>query len=178
MAVIGGDDIVNALQEHLRKELPGMVERLGLDELGTVQTWQVLPDPREITAARHPAVSVVAAEAEAVERDRDGYSASWSASVGVFDRGADFQDTQNRIQRWAKAIRATALLGRCIPGTPFVIRWAGETSDLIPASTDNRTLAGAEVMFDVFVENALDLGDIRNPAAPPLLSTHHTIQPR
>lgn len=175
-AVIGGDDIVTALEAQLRDRIPVVVALLGLqDKLGEVRTWQVVPDADAIAAAALPAIAIVAPRmVSEPRRAPNEYSGLWSLSVGVFARGKDHLDTQTTIQSWAKVIRTAAVLSPNLPGTPIRIRWVAEEYALVPNKEQARTFAGAEVMFDASVDTALDLDGIRNAlAASPSVATVH-----
>ncbi|MGX9348156.1 hypothetical protein [Microbacterium sp. KNMS] len=175
--VIGGDDIVTALEAVLRANVPLVLDRLELAErLGEVKTWQIVPDTEAISAAEMPAIAIVAARTgEPAERTRDTYSGTWDVSVGVFDRGDDHADTQTRIQAWAKVIRVAGTLSRALPGTSIEMRWVGEAYDLLQDKSQARTIAGAEVMFDAHVSVALDLSGFRS--FPLLETVHPTVNP-
>ena len=178
MRVIGGDDIVTALDAHLREHLPDVVRALGLTELGDVATWMIVPDIDAITAAKLPAVAVVVGGmTQTPERTAQQYRGVWSASIGIFDRGSSHADTQKRIAAWAKAIRTT-FIAHPLTGTGMSVRWQGEEYDLIPSRNAARTLAGAEVMLDVTVDIAVDLTDLPPGSGPLVRSVHNrtTIQ--
>ena len=176
MSIIGGDDVVNALEKYLRTAIPEAQKLLGYEELGDIQDWQVLPDREAIAAANYPAISIAAPTAVAGDKSRSGYAAMWDVSIAVIDRDNDHQPTQNRVQRWAKVIRVAILRHTSIPGTRIQMTWTGEDTNLFSGMEDARTLGGAEVMFDAFVEHAMDLDEIRNPGGMPLVeSTHHTL---
>jgi len=181
MFAIGGDDIVRALEQHLRKQVPIARDRLGYGDsvdrtdLGDIQTWQIVPTAEAISAAKLPAVAIVSPRMGATpERSGNTYSGVWQASVGIYTRGKDHEDTQTRVAAWAKVIRTAAVM---VPmtATGLSLRWAGEEYDLVPTKQDSRTIAGAEVMFDVIVDVALDLNG--STTLPPLLSVHHDIIP-
>jgi len=178
MKVVGGDDIVRALEQVLRQNLPIVLEALELTHLGEVKTWQIVPTMEALASAKHPSIALVSPSMTAApQRSGAGgrqYTGEWRMSIGVFDRGDNHEGTQTGIQQWAKAIRVAALLTP-LTGTGISLRWAGEEYDVIPTKQDSRTIAGAEVMFDATVDVALDLTDI--PAAPPLRSVLPDVQP-
>ncbi|WOF23840.1 hypothetical protein N8K70_03930 [Microbacterium betulae] len=174
--VIGGDDIVTALEAQLKGNVPLVIEALKLERLGEVKTWQVVPDADAISAAQLPAVAIVTPRVSTQPRgSHTEYSADWEVSVGVFARGKDHEETQTQIQAWAKVLRVAALLSRTLTGTRIEMRWAGELYDLIPTKQDARTIAGAEVLFDAHVDTALDLTSLRRD--PTLISVHPNVQP-
>lgn len=178
MRVIGGSDIVNAIETHLRTYVPQVLDLLELDGLGEVGTWQVVPAPEAISAAKLPAVAIVCSDmSQDPEKSGDKYSGVWQASVGVFARGKDHADTQNTIADWAKVIRIAMIIAP-LAGTGIRIRWTGEAYDLIPDRQNARTIAGAEVMFDATVDVAVDLSDAPLLAGPPVQSVHNLVTPK
>lgn len=175
MRAIGGDDIVSALEAQLRANVPAVVTALGFEYLGEVQEWQVVPDLDALTTARFPAVAIVSPRVGASpQRGNKTYSATWQASVGVFDRDTDHKATQTRVQQWAKVLRVAALINP-LTGTGIALRWAGEEYDVVPTKQNARTIAGAEVLFDAIVDTALDLTESND--LPPLQSVHNNITP-
>ncbi|WP_221585556.1 hypothetical protein [Microbacterium sp. G2-8] len=176
MTVIGGDDIVLALEAQLKRNVPTVLEKLELEHLGEIETWQIVPDAGAIAAAALPAVAIVSPRVSTQpRRSHSEYGGDWQVSVGVFARGIDHQHTQTQVQQWAKVLRTAALMSPALPGTQIRMRWAGEEYSLIPTKEDARTIAGAEVMFDASVEVALDLANLRND--PLFLSVHPDVQP-
>ena len=175
MPIIGGDDIVNALEAHLHEAIPKAQEALKLTHLGEVKVWQILPDKDAIATSQYPAIAIVAAEAEAGERSVDGYSATWDVSVGAFARGTDHKDTQNIAQQWAKTIRYACLMTPVIPDTEIEMTWVGESSNIIASQQDARTLGACEVMFDAYVENAFTPDDIDNGTWPLVKTTYPAV---
>lgn len=178
MRVIGGSDIVIAIERHLREYLPKAVALLELDDLEPIETWQVVPTANAITTSKLPALAIVCSDmSQDPEKSGDKYNGVWQASVGVFDRGTDHADTQKTIADWAKAVRIAMIIAP-LTGTGIRIRWTGEAYDLIPGRENARTIAGAEVMFDATVDVAVDLTDVPMLSGPPVESVHNNVTPQ
>jgi hypothetical protein len=173
--VIGGDDIIRALEAQLKANVPLVIEALGLGHLGEVKTWQMVPSPEAIAAAQLPAVALVSPSMNSKPyRSRGQQTGTWQVSAGIFARGGDHEQTQTQIQAWVKVLRTAALLTP-LTDTGISLTWVGEAYDVLATKQEARTIAGGEVQFDAHVDVALDLTDL--PNLPPLRSVHTDVQP-
>jgi len=181
-------DLVRGVQDHLELLVPALLEIVnprraaaGRVQLEPVGTWQVVPDLDAIAAAALPAIAIQAPSVRAVPvRSGAGkLDATWDLSVGIFDRGVDHLDTQDRVETWAAIIRAAGLLAGSLGGLISKLSWQGEAYALLPDRAQARTMAGAEVMFEITAPDAIDLEGLRQLVAPdPIVTaTESAIEP-
>ena len=119
-------------------------------------------DRDAIVNSAYPAVGITAPTMRTIPDASAGpvYDGVWQANVSLWDRGIDHEDTQSRIQRWAKALRIAVLIGKSLGVATGPIRWMGESYGLVGDRGSARTLAGCEVYFELDVEKAIDVNAV------------------
>lgn len=178
--VISADDVCTAAETVLRTGLPVLVGLLELDDAAfpVITEWQQLPTTEALTSANLPAAAVSSPGLTGTpRRNGDGsWDTVWRVDVGIFARGADHSETQERVRTWCALIRTVLLANPSLGGLGQTLSWAGERYALFPQRNTARTFGGGAVSVDVAVDNVADLGLSRGPV---VLSTHPslTIQP-
>lgn len=168
--LLSSSDLKKALQERLQAWLPAYLHALeevheGL-ALPAPKSWHRLPDFRRIRDDQSPTVTVTAPGIRGrPERDSDGsYRAAWELHVYVVVRGKTFEDTDDKIGFYTRAISAAVVqAGLGLPGVGKP-RLIGEGN--APLAADNsRTVGGGVLAFEVIVGDFLN--DLEGPLEPP-----------
>ncbi|MDI6911479.1 hypothetical protein [Nocardioides sp.] len=168
--LVTADDVCTGAETVLVAALPVLIEALGLDEPADTKpfvmptTWSQVPTLEALQSARFPAAAVTTTGTVGDTRESStGVDAEWLVRVGMFDRGADYNDTAHRIRTWAALIRAGLLRHRTLGGIASGLRLAGESYRNLPQTSAARTLGGCTVDVRVKVRNIADLADLTAP---------------
>lgn len=159
---IGPDDFAAALETQLKAMIRPVIAALGYG-LEDPKSYDQVPEIESLSAAAFPAVAIGGARMTGKpyrSGGRQSYDGIWRISIGVWDRGKSYTDTQSKIQKWAKVIRTAILLGGSLGGIAKTVTWADESYVTFPQKEVARTFAGAEVEFDIAAENVIDLAAI------------------
>lgn len=135
--VTTADEVCGAAEDTLRAWLPQMLaaiaEQQGIPpaNLRTPRSWEQLPAPptlRDLPTDQLPGLFVSSpglAAAPTIDGDGD-YSALWTVSVFVADRGASFRETQQLVRAHAAAVRTVLTQQPTLGGRVNGTSWVGE----------------------------------------------------
>lgn len=182
MRVVTGDDVASAVETVLTRDMPRMIEAMGLAGYlladGFPGGWTQVPRLSALSTADLPAGAICTPGwVDVPTRRRFGdYDATWRVVAGVVDRGEDYDDTARRTRLWAGVIRATLVANPSLDGLASSLRLASEVTDgEYNDRAASRTLGGCAVGVDVMVENVVDLTGL-DLSGPPFVSDPPTVQ--
>lgn len=163
-----------AMETTLDTHLWPLVQELGFadpatepsdpDPLRRITVWDQVPTLDALTAAVTPVGGITSPGL--VDRPTTRarrIDATWRVVVGVWDRGADYDDTVRRVGLWAALVRAVVLEHPTLGGVAAQTLWAGEEYAEIPQRSAARTLGGCAVAFDVTARDVVNLSAPDDP---------------
>lgn len=179
LAVITADTICTAVETAVRTHIDSVLAAYGwATQLGTVKTFQQVPDLNAVAAANLPAIMVGGARVDfSATKSGSLLDGVWQIAVGVRDRGKDHADTAQRIRRWASAITAAVMLDQSLAGLATAINPTSAHYDELGDVTQARTIASAAVVFEINVADAIDMAALREQITPSstVVSVHPTV---
>lgn len=183
--VLSADQVCSAVEGSLRAgykvtlDLPPVLALLG-DVRGRyrdITEWQQLPTIEALSTAKTPAVAITSpglASAPTYQRSRNSWEVTWRVAIGVYERGADHQETQAKVRNWIAVLRITLQRDPTLGGVAKTLTWTGEEYNLLPARQAARSLALGALAVDVIT----DVPDLDFIGLPPVTSTHPVVTAR
>lgn len=175
LRLVSADDFCRGVQEVLAAQLPDLVqtlierevpiagEVLAAGDYPAVKEWQQVPALQAFNAANFPSAAVTSpGTVSTPQKTGQGYDGTWRVLVGIYDRGADYAQTQRKARVWAALMRAVLLRpgNRSLGGVADGVRWAGEQLDRINNKNSARTIGVAVLSVDVTARNVVDLSGL------------------
>lgn len=164
-------EVVDPIHARLLAALDGFLD----PDQDAVAEWFRLPSVQSLTSAQMPAVALVVdgLTGPPTYDRRTGYTASWDVTVAVYLRGADWDQTRSRLERYVASIRGCLLTAP--QGQSRAWRWADEHYDQTADAANARTLGAGYLTLTVEVVGASVPG---LPADPAVMFTTSTVSAR
>lgn len=173
--LVTADDLCDAAAAVLEEHLGPLLEALQLDDpeltapgikpFKVPVTWTQLPVLEALQTAILPAGAITSTGIVpgTVRESSLGTDATFRLRLGVFDHGADYNDTANRARTWAALMRGVLLQHRTLGGVASTLRLVSESYRQFGQTSVARTLGGGVLEIDVDVKNIADLSALTDP---------------
>lgn len=187
LTLVTADTVCSAVESAMVAHVPLVLTAAGLTvgrgpgRFNAPRSWRQVPTLEALRAAARdlPAGAVTSPGMSGPpERTPTGYASVFRVEVGVFDRGDDWNTTATRIRTWAAVIRAAAFVDASLGGVSSGLTWVSESYRRYVDGTNDRTLGGCSVEFDVRVDDVLTFASLPftvNTETGVVRSTHHTV---